>query len=157
TGDPVCILDQVPGVVCEVHFNQHITWENTAFGNGFLTALYFNDLFRGNQNPPEGCFQPCTLYTLDERFVHAFFHTGINVDDIPTLAHVCPLFPAQQQAIDDPLKTFIDNPQQESHHDHEDKDDTRHLYGLFARRPNNTLHFVIGITPKTQSAASGLT
>src|SRR5690606_35764992 len=156
TGDPVGVLDQVPGFVGEIHLDQHVTRENTTLGNGFLAALDFHNLFRWNQDLPKGRFQPCAFNPLDERFVHAFFHSGINVYHVPTLAHVCPLFPAQEQAIDDPLKTFIDNPQQEPHDRHEYKDDTCHLQGLFTRRPDNTLYFVIGVAPETQGATSRL-
>src|SRR5690606_17215960 len=81
---------------------------------------------------------------------------GINVDNIPTLAHVCPLFPAKQQAIDDPLKTFVEDPQQESHCRGEQRNDARHLRRCFTGRPDHTLDFVIRVAAKASWAATGL-
>src|SRR5690606_2198925 len=150
------ILYQVPGFVGEIHLDQYVTRANASFSNGLFAALYFDDLFRRNQDTPKRGFQPFTLDALYERLMHAFFHSGINVDNIPTLAHVCPLFPAQQQAIDDPLQTFVDDPQQESHCRDEHENDARHLRGFFTRRPDHTLDFVIGVAAEAQGAAAGL-
>src|SRR5690606_38095771 len=98
TGYPIRVLYQVPGFVREVHFDQHIAWKCASLGDRLFTALDFDDFFGGNENAPEGGLESRALDTLEKSLVHAFFHSGINVYDIPTLAHVCPLFPAEQQA-----------------------------------------------------------
>src|SRR5690606_16074087 len=105
--DPVGIFHQVPGFVGKVHFDQHVTGKDTAFGDGFFTAFDFHHFFGRNQYAAKGRLQPGTLYAFEERLVHAFFHARIDVDDIPTLAHVCPLSPTQQKAIDDPAQGFV--------------------------------------------------
>src|SRR5690606_11695935 len=143
------------GFVREVHFDQHVAWKYASLGDRLFTALDFDDFFGGNENAPEGGLESRALDTLEKSLVHAFFHSGINVYDIPTLAHVCPLFPAEQQAINDPFKSFINDPKQDAHHDDERKDDDRHLLGFLARRPPGTLDFVVGVATEAQGPPAG--
>src|SRR5690554_6736271 len=157
TGNPVGVLYQVPGLVGKIHLDQDIAREYASLGDGLLATLYLDDFFGRNQNTTKGGFQPCTFNTLDERFVHAFFHSGINVYDIPTLAHVCPLFPAKQQAVNGPREPFVDNPQQNADDNDEHKDNTRHLGGFFTRRPYHAFGFVVGVAPEAHGAAARFT
>ena len=57
-------------------------------GNGLLAALDFNDFFRRYENLPEFVFKAGAGDAVDQGALHALFHAGINVNDVPTLAHV---------------------------------------------------------------------
>src|SRR5690606_17705377 len=87
-GDAGRALHQVPGFVGEIHLDQYVTGVDAAFRDGLLATLHFDDFFRRNQNLTEAVFKAGPGNAVDQRTLHAFLHSGINVNDIPTLAHV---------------------------------------------------------------------
>src|SRR5690606_40114574 len=95
--NPDSVLDQVLCFVGEIHLDQHIAGKNTTFGDGFFSTLYFDALFGGNQYAAEGRLEPGTLDAFEQRLVHTLLHAGIDVDDIPTFAHVWPLSPRSEE------------------------------------------------------------
>src|SRR5690606_8484830 len=81
-------LDQVPGFVGQIHFHQHVAGVDAPFSDGLFATLYFDDFFGRDQNLTEAIFEAGAGNAVDQRTLHAFLHSGINVNDIPTLAHV---------------------------------------------------------------------
>src|SRR3546814_5456588 len=73
----------MPRFVGKIHLDQHVPRKDAAFADGLLAAFYFHDFFRRHQNAAERCLQPGPLNSFNQRLVHAFFHSGINMDDIP--------------------------------------------------------------------------
>jgi hypothetical protein len=53
TGDLGRALDQVPGVVVHVHFDQHIAGEELPLGNALLAVLHFDHFLDRNQHLAE--------------------------------------------------------------------------------------------------------
>src|SRR5690606_37048616 len=86
-GDAGGVLDQVPGFVGQLHLDQDVTRENAALADGLLAALDLDDLFGRHQDAAEGSLQAGTLDALDQGLVDAFFHAGIDMDHVPSLAH----------------------------------------------------------------------
>src|SRR5690606_40428378 len=86
--DTRCTFHQVPGFIGQVHLNQHIAGKYPPFRDGFLAALNLYDFFRRNEYLAETVFKTGAGDAVDQRALHAFLHAGINVNDVPTLAHV---------------------------------------------------------------------
>src|SRR5471030_1181356 len=86
TGDFIGVLDQVPGLVRHFHFNQHIAGEETTLGDRLLAILDFDDLFGRHQDLAELVLHAGAFDALGQRALHALFHAGISVHDVPTLA-----------------------------------------------------------------------
>ena len=88
---------------------------------------------------PKTSAAPRARCARSEPFVRFFSMPEYTLDDIPTFTHAPSLFPAQQQAVENPLDAFIEHPHQKTHHRDEGEDDTGHLDRLFARGPRTRL------------------
>src|SRR5690606_32271870 len=99
--------------------------------------------------------QPRTCHAFEQRLVPPLFQARIDVHDIPALANVSPLAPAQQQPIQDPAQGFVDKPQKQAHDRNEGKHDGSHLGGFFARGPDDPLDFVVRVAQVADAAPAG--
>src|SRR5699024_405424 len=58
------IFNQMPGFVSKFHLDQHITWKNSSFGDGFFTIFNLDNFLRGYKNLTERMLKLCAFYTF---------------------------------------------------------------------------------------------
>src|SRR5690606_7717547 len=79
------VFNQMPGFIRHLHLYQHIARKETTLGYRFMTVFYFYDFFSRHQNLAKLLLHAGTRNTLRQGALHALFHTGIGMHDIPTL------------------------------------------------------------------------
>src|SRR6476620_5317759 len=81
------VLDQMEGLVGQLHLDQDIAREKLAFGVDLAAAAHLGDLFGRHQHLLEQFVEPALLRLLADRVRDLLFEIRIGVDDIPALVH----------------------------------------------------------------------
>src|SRR5882724_6796689 len=87
TRHPRCISHDVPGVLVEVHFNQHVARIGHPRRNHLLAATHFHDIFHRNQHAADLVLQTESSHTAFEAFLYLLLEARIGVNDVPLHAH----------------------------------------------------------------------
>src|SRR6266478_8679057 len=77
----------MPGLVVEVHLDQHVAREELPLRADLGAALDLDDLLGGNQDLLEPVGQALLLGLLADRAGDLFLEAGIDVDHIPAACH----------------------------------------------------------------------
>src|SRR5689334_3506051 len=88
TGDLCGVLDEVPGVVAEIHLDQHIAGKELALRADLGAALDLDDLLGRHENLLELLRQPLLLGLLADRRGDFFLKARIDVYHIPAARHL---------------------------------------------------------------------
>src|SRR5712691_9776065 len=86
-GDLGGVLDEMPGLVVEVHLDQHIAGEELALGRYLGAALDLDDLLGRHQDLLEALGHALLLGLLADRGGHLLLKAGIDVDHVPAARH----------------------------------------------------------------------
>src|SRR5262249_17892521 len=81
------VLDQVVGLVKEVHLHQYITREEFSLGVNLAAAPHFNDLLFGHHDLLEQVIEMPLLGLLANRVCDLVLEVRVGLHDIPALAH----------------------------------------------------------------------
>src|SRR2546428_3231137 len=110
-GDLGGVLDEMPGLVVEIHLDQDVAWEELALGADLGAALDLDDLLGRHEDLLEAFAQALLLGLLTDRRRHLLLEAGIDVDHIPAARHPrcsSPRSPARRSAA--PRRTTSDRP-----------------------------------------------
>src|SRR5947209_19857224 len=86
-GDLGGILDEMPGLVVEIHLDQHVAGEELAFRIDLGAALDLDDLLGRHEDFLEALAEALLLGLFADRGRHLLLEAGINVDHIPAARH----------------------------------------------------------------------
>ena len=79
------VLDQVIGLVGEVHLHQHVAGEEFALGVDLLSAAHLHDLFGRYHDLLEQVIEVALLGLLSDGLGNLALEIGIGLDDVPVL------------------------------------------------------------------------
>src|SRR6516162_3885866 len=79
------VLDQVIGLVREVHLHQHVAGEEFALGVDLLSAAHLHDFFGRHHNLFEQVIEMALLGLLADRIGDLALEIRIGLDDVPVL------------------------------------------------------------------------
>src|ERR1700730_335137 len=86
-GDLRRILDEVIGLVRQIHLHQHITGEELALRIDLAAPPDLHDLFLRDHDVLEQVRQPALARLLADRVRHLLLEIRVSVDDVPALRH----------------------------------------------------------------------
>src|SRR5579872_7257920 len=86
-GDLGGVLDQMPGLVVEIHLDQHVAGKELALGADLRAALDLDDLLGRHQDLVEAVGEALLLGLLADRGRDLFLEPGIDVDHVPAGGH----------------------------------------------------------------------
>ncbi len=84
-GDLRRVLDEMVGLVGEVHLHQHVAREELALGVDLAAAAHLGDLFLRHQDLVEQVVEPALLGLLADGFRDLVLEVRVGVDDVPAL------------------------------------------------------------------------
>jgi hypothetical protein len=81
-------LDEVPGLVVELHLHQHVAGEELALALALLALAHLHDLLGRHEDLAELVLEPVALDALLERLLHLVLEVRVGVYYIPAQRHV---------------------------------------------------------------------
>src|SRR5712671_1823385 len=138
-GDLGGVLDEMPGLVAEVHLDQHVAREELALRTDLGAALHLDDLLGRHQDLLEALAQALLHGLLVDRRRHLLLEAGIDVNHVPVARHasMLQLLAQPEQHAHAIGQHLIDHKEEnrgyEYHHEHHRRRDG----GLLAGRPGN--------------------
>src|SRR4051794_9998946 len=81
------VLDEMPGLVVEIHLDQHIARKDLAFRADLGAALDLDDLLGRHEDFLEALRKALLLGLLADRRGNLLLETGIDVNDVPAAGH----------------------------------------------------------------------
>src|SRR5260221_2764799 len=81
------VFDEMPGLVVEIHLDQHVAGKEFALGIDLGAAFDFDDLFGRHEDLVEALAEALLLGLFTDRLRHLLLEAGINVDHIPAARH----------------------------------------------------------------------
>src|SRR5690606_27496912 len=80
-----CFLDQMPGIIIHIHFDQHIARKKLSLGLALLACLDLYHFLGRHENLTKQVLHATQFDPLLKGAFHMLFKTRIGMDDVPAL------------------------------------------------------------------------
>src|SRR6185437_2882788 len=148
------VLDEMPGLVGQIHLHQHIARKELALRADLGAALDLDDFLGRHQHFLELLGHVLLLGLLADRLSDLLLEAGIDMDDIPPSSHGSGPRPKPEHEAHEVAQAEIDQEEEDRRRDDHGKDHGRGDGRLLAGGPSDAAHLLADLPQKFYRSGS---